>query len=60
MPVHHWSPSVQSSPDVHALAHRLNALLGNVGKTINYTTEPSESNGVASLRGLTEKMAKGK
>ena len=47
------------SPDVHALAHRLNALLGNVGKTINYTTEPSESNGVASLRGLTEKMAKG-
>ncbi len=47
------------SPDVHALAHRLNALLGNVGKTINYTTEPSESNGVAGLRGLTEKMAKG-
>ena len=47
------------SPDVHALAHRLNALLGNVGKTISYTTEPSESNGVANLQALTAKMAKG-
>jgi molybdopterin-containing oxidoreductase family iron-sulfur binding subunit len=27
-------------PDVHALVHRLNAVLGNIGNTITYTEEP--------------------
>ena len=30
----------EQSSDVHALVHRLNALLGNVGQTVNYTQEP--------------------
>ena len=30
----------QQPPEVHALVHRINAVLGNVGKTVSYTTLP--------------------
>ncbi len=30
-------------PEVHALGHRLNVLLGNVGTTVNYTPEPDQN-----------------
>jgi molybdopterin-containing oxidoreductase family iron-sulfur binding subunit len=38
-------PGEQQSPAVHALAHAMNAALGNVGKTVFYT-DPIESNPV--------------
>ncbi|HWO13638.1 MAG TPA: molybdopterin oxidoreductase, partial [Polyangiaceae bacterium] len=49
-------------PEVHALGHRLNALLGNVGKTLTYTQEPRASGPgpVESLATLTQEMAAGK
>ena len=45
--------------DVHALVHRLNALLGNVGKTVNYTQEPESGDGATALKTLAADMAKG-
>jgi MoCo/4Fe-4S cofactor protein with predicted Tat translocation signal len=47
---------------VHALAHAMNASLGNVGKTVYYT-DPLEANpteGMESLRDLTADMKAGK
>jgi len=41
----------QQSPAVHALAHSMNALLGNVGKTVVYT-EPVEANPVDQVASL--------
>jgi MoCo/4Fe-4S cofactor protein with predicted Tat translocation signal len=41
----------QQSPVVHALAHSMNALLGNVGKTVVYT-EPVEANPVDQVASL--------
>jgi molybdopterin-containing oxidoreductase family iron-sulfur binding subunit len=50
------------SPAVHALAHAMNDALGNVGRTVVYTTplqsEPVES--MASLRELVKDMEAGK
>ncbi len=37
--------------EVHALAHAMNAALGNVGKTVNYT-EPIEANPVDQMQSL--------
>ena len=53
---------VHQSPAVHALAHALNAALGNVNKTVIYT-EPVEVQPVdqiASIRQLAEQMHSGK
>ena len=52
----------QQSASVHALAHHVNALLGNAGATVYYT-EPVEANPVnhlESLRELCSDMAHGK
>ncbi len=49
-------------PIVHALAHAMNAALGNVGKTVSYT-EPVEANPVdqmASLRDLASDLSNGR
>jgi molybdopterin-containing oxidoreductase family iron-sulfur binding subunit len=49
-------------PAVHALAHAMNAALGNVGKTVYYT-EPLEANpvnGIESLRQLVNDINGGK
>ena len=48
--------------EVHALVHRLNALLGNVGRTVFYTedTAAEEQSDVASLKALTEELNGGK
>ncbi len=49
-------------PFVHALAHAMNAALGNVGKTVSYT-EPVEANPgdqMASLRGLASDLSNGR
>ncbi len=49
------------SPEVHALAHAMNAALGNVGKTVFYTdpieVEPTDQ--IQSLRRLTDDMHAG-
>ena len=52
----------QQSAETHALAHHINAFLGNAGTTVYYT-EPVEENPVNrrdSLRDLCADMAKGK
>jgi MoCo/4Fe-4S cofactor protein with predicted Tat translocation signal len=52
----------EQSPAVHALAHAMNAALGNVGKTVYYT-EPLEANpinGIESLRALVNDIHGGK
>ena len=41
----------QQPPLVHALAHAMNAALGNVGKTVYYT-EPLEANPVNQIESL--------
>ena len=46
------------SPDLHALVHRLNGVLGNAGATVRYTT-PAQVAGGGSLRDLTTAMADG-
>ena len=43
-------------PDVHALAHSLNAALGNVGQTLYYT-DPVAANSVNQLRSLSSLVA---
>jgi MoCo/4Fe-4S cofactor protein with predicted Tat translocation signal len=49
-------------PFVHALAHAMNAALGNVGKTVVYTesVEPSPVNQLESLRDLVNDLNAGK
>src|SRR3984885_13034037 len=52
----------EQPPAVHALAHAMNAALGNVGKTVYYT-EPLEANpinGIESLRALVNDINGGK
>ena len=46
----------QQPPEVHALAHALNAQLGNIGKTVFYTT-PVEANPVNQAESLRELVA---
>jgi len=48
----------QQSPEVHALAHAINAHLGNVGKTVVYTDTvlASPVDQTASLRDLTQDL----
>ncbi len=48
----------QQSPEVHALAHAINAHLGNVGKTVVYTDTvvASATDQTASLRELTQDL----
>jgi molybdopterin-containing oxidoreductase family iron-sulfur binding subunit len=51
-----------ASPAVHALAHAMNAALGNVGETVSYTetVEARPSNQVADLRTLVDDMNAGR
>ncbi len=46
----------QQPPAVHALAHAMNAALGNVGKTVFYT-DPIEANPVDQVASLNELLA---
>jgi molybdopterin-containing oxidoreductase family iron-sulfur binding subunit len=46
----------QQPPSVHALAHAMNAALGNVGKTVDYT-EPIEANPVNQFDSLKDLAA---
>ena len=46
----------QQPPAVHALAHAMNDVLGNVGKTVHYT-DPVEANPVNALESLKELVA---
>ncbi|MEP7052740.1 MAG: TAT-variant-translocated molybdopterin oxidoreductase, partial [Pseudomonadota bacterium] len=50
------------APEVHALVHRLNAMLGNVGRTVFYTEDngAEAQSDVASLKALTEELNSGK
>ncbi|MEO8900021.1 MAG: TAT-variant-translocated molybdopterin oxidoreductase [Polyangiaceae bacterium] len=50
------------APEVHALVHRLNAMLGNVGRTVFYTEDNAaeEQSDVAALKALTEELNGGK
>ncbi len=43
----------EAAADVHALAHAMNAALGNVGKTVFYT-DPLEANSVDQTQSLHE------
>ncbi len=47
--------------DVHATLHRLNAMLGNVGKTVSYTADPhpERPSHVEALRALAQTMQTG-
>ncbi|HEX3853766.1 MAG TPA: TAT-variant-translocated molybdopterin oxidoreductase [Polyangiaceae bacterium] len=49
-------------PEVHALVHRLNAMLGNVGRTVFYTedSDAEEQSDAASLKALTDELNGGK
>ncbi len=51
----------QQSAEVHAAVHQLNALLENVGKTVNYTLDPSadDVSQVESLKALVSDMQGG-
>ena len=51
----------RQSPSVHAAAHRLNAKLGNVGKTVFYTAEPDPDrpSHVEALRELVRRIHAG-
>lgn len=51
----------QQPPEVHAAAHRLNSQLGNVGKTVRYTSDPTATHAgqVASLAALVQAMHDG-
>jgi molybdopterin-containing oxidoreductase family iron-sulfur binding subunit len=51
-------------PEVHALVERLNAMLGNVGRTVFYSEDPGANatgaSDAAALKQLTEELAAGK
>jgi len=48
-------------PEVHALGHRINAVLRNLGTTVQYVAaEPSESSPAESIRSLSEDMLAGR
>ncbi|MGL5095384.1 MAG: TAT-variant-translocated molybdopterin oxidoreductase, partial [Planctomycetia bacterium] len=47
-------------PEVHALAHRFNALLGNIGKTVTYTVDADRPTHMESIRSLVESIKGGK
>jgi molybdopterin-containing oxidoreductase family iron-sulfur binding subunit len=51
-----------AAPAVHALAHAMNAALGNVGATVTYTptTEVQPSNQLADLKTLVADMDGGR
>ena len=51
-----------ASPAVHALAHAINAALGNVGKTVHYIDAPeaSPADQIAALKELAGEMQAGK
>jgi len=55
-------PGLHQPAEVHALAHRLNALLGNVGRTVFYTedTNAEAQSDVALLKALTAELNAGK
>ncbi|HEX3855217.1 MAG TPA: TAT-variant-translocated molybdopterin oxidoreductase [Polyangiaceae bacterium] len=55
-------PGEHQPAEVHAIAHRLNALLGNVNRTVFYTedTDASETSDVAALKALTDELNAGK
>ncbi len=55
-------PGEQASPTVHSAAYALNASLGNVGKTVEYTETvvPMPSEQVADLKGLVGDIYAGK
>jgi MoCo/4Fe-4S cofactor protein with predicted Tat translocation signal len=55
-------PGEGQPPVVHALAHAINASLGNVGKTVSYTDPPEASpvNELESLRDLVNDLNDGK
>jgi molybdopterin-containing oxidoreductase family iron-sulfur binding subunit len=46
----------QQPPEVHVLAHAINDVLGNVGKTVHYT-DPVEASAVNALESLRELVA---
>lgn len=46
--------------EVHAIVHRINRALGNVDKTIRYTSEPLEVESNASMRELIASMTDGR
>ncbi|HYP74787.1 MAG TPA: TAT-variant-translocated molybdopterin oxidoreductase, partial [Polyangiaceae bacterium] len=55
-------PGQHQPAEVHALVHRLNAVLGNVGRTVFYTedTAAEAQSDVAALKGLTDELNGGK
>ena len=55
-------PGEYQTPEVHALAHRMNAALGNIGKTVFYadSLEFSAVDQIESLRQLDADMAAGR
>jgi MoCo/4Fe-4S cofactor protein with predicted Tat translocation signal len=55
-------PGQHQPPEVHALVHRLNAVLGNVGRTVFYTEDNSaeDQSDAASLKALTDELTAGK
>lgn len=52
----------QQPPEVHALVHRINKILGNVGSTVWYTADidPDRPSAISELRTLTQEMRAGK
>jgi len=55
-------PGSRQPAEVHALAHRLNALLGNVGRTVFYTADENAEgqSDVLALKALTDELNAGK
>lgn len=45
--------------NVHAIAHEINSLLGNLGKTVLFTEEPAPAVEVGSIAELTDSISKG-
>jgi molybdopterin-containing oxidoreductase family iron-sulfur binding subunit len=51
-------PGPRQPAEVHALAHRLNAVLGNVGRTVHYVEDPAttQASDAVALKELTDEM----